>query len=50
MTSLLYGVSPLDPTTYAAVSLTLALVAVAACLAPAVRAVRLDPLDALRSD
>jgi len=50
MTSLLYGVSPLDPTTYATVSFTLALVAVTACLAPALRAVRLDPLEALRSD
>jgi len=50
MTSLLYGVSPLDPATYAAVSVTLALVAVTACLAPALRAVRLDPLEALRSD
>jgi len=50
MTSLLYGVGPLDPATYAAVSVTLALVAVTACLAPALRAVRLDPLEALRSD
>ncbi len=50
MTSLLYGVSPLDPTTYGAVAATLALVAVVACVAPALRAVRLDPLEALRSD
>jgi ABC-type lipoprotein release transport system permease subunit len=36
--------------TFVATALTLALVAVAASLIPAVRAVRTDPVDALRSD
>ncbi len=46
--SLLYGVSPLDPVTYAAVAALLAVVALAACLAPAGRAARVDPVTALR--
>jgi ABC-type antimicrobial peptide transport system permease subunit len=47
---LLHGVSPLDPATYLGVTVLLGVVAVTACFAPAVRAVRLDPLTALRSD
>jgi predicted permease len=44
----LFGVGPMDPTTYGAVVLLLAAVASAACLIPAVRAMRVDPVLALR--
>jgi predicted lysophospholipase L1 biosynthesis ABC-type transport system permease subunit len=46
--SLLFGVGPTDPTTVAAVTLTIALAAAAACAFPAWRASRLDPNVALR--
>jgi ABC-type lipoprotein release transport system permease subunit len=47
---LLYGISPLDPTSYALVAITLAAIALAACGVPTLRAVRVDPLLALRAD
>jgi ABC-type antimicrobial peptide transport system permease subunit len=50
MTSLLYGVSALDPITYAAVPLALGAVAMLASYLPARRAVRVDPVEALRAD
>jgi ABC-type antimicrobial peptide transport system permease subunit len=46
--SLLYGTRPLDPTVFGLVSLVLLLVAGAACVFPAWRASRLDPMRALR--
>jgi putative ABC transport system permease protein len=48
MSSLLYGVKPSDPFTYAAVSLLLMAAAVVAAYIPARRAVQIDPLVALR--
>jgi putative ABC transport system permease protein len=44
----LFEVTPFDPLTFAAVSLVLALVALAACYIPARRAAAIDPLVALR--
>ncbi|MGA2862874.1 MAG: hypothetical protein ABSF95_00125 [Verrucomicrobiota bacterium] len=48
LASFLYGVSPFDLGTFAGVSLLLALVTLLACLVPARRAARVDPLVALR--
>ena len=48
MRSLLYGVSAADPLTFAAVAILLTAVAVGACYIPARRAMRTDPIVALR--
>ena len=48
MKSLLFDVTPTDATTFALVALTLVLVALLACLIPARRATKVDPLIALR--
>jgi ABC-type antimicrobial peptide transport system permease subunit len=50
LASLLFGVGPTDPTTFLATAATLSVVAGAASVLPAVRAVRTDPVDALRSE
>ena len=50
MSKLLYGVKPVDPLTYAAVSACLVAAALAASYLPALRISAIDPVDALRAD
>lgn len=50
LAGLLYGITPLDPATFAAAAGALAVVALGASFLPARRATRVDPIQALRAD
>lgn len=46
----LFGITPTDPLTYAFVALVFVVIAMVACLLPALRAARVSPTDALRAE
>ena len=48
--SMLYGVTPLDPATYVSAAVLFSLIVTFACLVPARRATRVDPMVALRCE
>jgi ABC-type antimicrobial peptide transport system permease subunit len=50
MQALLFGVSPTEPAVFGAIAVLLLFVAFLACWVPARRAMRLDPLEALRQE
>jgi putative ABC transport system permease protein len=50
LSTLLFGVRPTDPSTFGAVAMLLALVALAACWLPARRAARVDPVRAIAAE
>jgi putative ABC transport system permease protein len=50
LTSFLFGLSPFDPIAYVIVALLLMAVAVVACFVPARRAMKVDPMVALRCE
>jgi putative ABC transport system permease protein len=50
VSSLLFNVKPVDPLTYGAVALLVAVAALLSCFVPALRALRVDPVAALRQE
>ena len=50
ISAFLFGVQPLDPVTFVTVALVLAVTATAAALVPAMRAARVDPVAAFRTE
>jgi ABC-type lipoprotein release transport system permease subunit len=50
ITSLLYGIRPIDPLTFTSVCLLLIVTALFACWLPARRAAKIDPMEALRTE
>ena len=50
MSTMLYGVATTDLPTFAGVFAVLTIVAAAACVLPALRASRLDPMEVLRQE
>jgi predicted permease len=50
MSSLLFGVNPVDPITYAAITVAIAVISYAACYLPSRRAASVEPVNALRAE
>ena len=50
LSSFLFGVKPTDPATFASVAAIITIVGLAACYLPARRALRVDPVNALRAE
>ena len=50
LTRLLFGIPPIDPITFAGAATLFAVIGLAACYIPARRAVRVDPVEALRHE
>jgi len=50
MSSILFNVSPVDPITYAAITVGVVATAYIACYLPSRRAATVDPVNALRSE
>jgi predicted permease len=50
LASVVYGVSPRDPVAFVAVGLAMITVGIASCWSPALRALRIDPVSALRAE
>ena len=50
LSGMVFGVDPVDPASFAAVAVLLALVGLGACLIPALRATRVDPVRAIRAE
>jgi ABC-type antimicrobial peptide transport system permease subunit len=50
LTTMLFGVAPTDPLTFAALTMTMVVVSLLACYVPARRAARVDPLVAIRTE
>lgn len=50
MTALLFATDPRDPVTFIGISLLLAVIAILACVAPALKASQVDPMTTLRAD
>ncbi|MBY0493083.1 MAG: ADOP family duplicated permease [Cyanobacteria bacterium] len=50
MTTLLFATDPHDPVTFAVIIVLLGAIAIAACLVPALRAARVDPMTTLRAE
>jgi putative ABC transport system permease protein len=50
LNGMLFAVTPLDASTYASVAMLVFIVAMVACIVPALRATRVDPLTSMRAD
>jgi len=50
LAGMLYGIGAIDPTTYLVVAVGLLAVVTIACLVPARRAMRVDPMTTMRAD
>jgi putative ABC transport system permease protein len=50
VSTLLFGITPVDPVTYGTLTVMLGVVAMGACVVPAVRATRVEPVEALKAE